>query len=55
MYLDAPLAMRRHEGCSFLTGASGGPPDGARVVHHLTDELLMQQNLVSDGENTPPV
>jgi hypothetical protein len=34
-------------------GASGGPPDGAHLVHHRTDELLTQQNSVSDGETTP--
>jgi hypothetical protein len=27
-------------------GASGGPPNGARVVHHRTDELLIQQNTI---------
>ena len=31
-------------------GASGGPSDGARVFHHRTDELLVQQNSISDGE-----
>jgi len=25
-------------------GASGGPPNGTCVVHHGTDELLIQQN-----------
>jgi hypothetical protein len=30
--------------------AGGGPPDGARVGHHWTDELLIQQNSVPDGE-----
>ena len=34
-------------------GASGGPPDGARLVHHRTNELLTQQNSVSDGETAP--
>jgi hypothetical protein len=34
------------------TSASGGLSDGARVVHHGTHELLMQQTSVSDGENT---
>jgi len=34
-------------------GASGGPPDGARLVHHRMDKLLTQQNSVSDGETTP--
>jgi len=29
-------------------GASGAPPDGARVVDHRTDELLKQQKAISD-------
>ena len=33
-------------------GANSGPPDGERVVHHRTDEQLIQQNSVSDGETT---
>jgi len=37
------------------TGASDGPADGARVVHYWTDELLIQQNLVSDGQTNRPV
>jgi hypothetical protein len=36
-------------------GASGGPPDGPRVVHHGTDELLVQQNAIPDGETDSPV
>ena len=36
-------------------GASGGRPDGACVVHHRTDELLVQQNSCSDGDTTTPV
>jgi hypothetical protein len=28
----------------------GVPPDGAHIVHHWADELLIQQNSVSDGE-----
>jgi hypothetical protein len=36
-------------------GASGGPPEGTRVVHHGTDELLVQQNTIPDGETTSPV
>jgi hypothetical protein len=32
--------------------ASGGTPDGARVVYHRTDELLVQQNTIPDGETT---
>jgi hypothetical protein len=34
-------------------GASGGPPDGACLVHHRMDELLTQQNSISFGETTP--
>jgi hypothetical protein len=30
-------------------GASSGPPDGARVVHHETDELLVQQITIPVG------
>ena len=30
-------------------------PDGARIVHHGTDELPVEQNTVPDGEATPPV
>jgi len=36
-------------------GASGRPPDGARVVHHSTDKLLVQQNSIPDGETTSPL
>jgi len=35
--------------------ASGRTPDEARVVHHKTDELLIQQNSISDGKTTSPV
>ena len=35
--------------------ASGGLQDGARVVHHRKDELLIQYNSCSDGETTTPV
>jgi len=31
-------------------GAIGGPPDVARVVHHGTDELLIQQNSIVEAE-----
>jgi hypothetical protein len=31
------------------TGASGRPPGGAHIVHHWTDELLIQQDSVPDG------
>jgi len=36
-------------------GASGGSPDGTREVHHGTDELLIQQNTIPDGETASPV
>jgi len=35
--------------------ASGGPPNGLRMVHHTTDELLIQQNTFPDGEAASPV
>jgi hypothetical protein len=35
--------------------ASGVPPDGARIIHHFVDELLIQQNSVSDGAAASPV
>jgi hypothetical protein len=31
------------------------PPDRARVAHHGTDELLVEQYAISDGQATPPV
>jgi len=31
-------------------GVSGGPPDGAHVVHQRSDELLVQQNSIADGQ-----
>jgi hypothetical protein len=34
---------------------SSDPPDGACVVRDWTDELLKQQEFVSDGGTTPPV
>jgi hypothetical protein len=36
-------------------GASGGPPDGTRVVHHGTDELRIQQHPIPDGETASPI
>jgi hypothetical protein len=36
-------------------GAGSGPPDGARVVLHGTDELLMQQNTISVGNTASPI
>jgi hypothetical protein len=35
--------------------ASGGAPDGERVVHHRTDLVLTQQKTIPDGETTFPV
>jgi hypothetical protein len=35
-------------------GASDGPPDGASIVHHGTDELLIEQNSIPDGETASP-
>jgi hypothetical protein len=35
--------------------ASCAPPDGAGIVHHWADELLIQQNYIPDGEATSPV
>jgi hypothetical protein len=31
-------------------GASCGPPNWTRIVHHGTNELLTQQNTITDGE-----
>jgi len=43
-------------GLQFLDmGASGGPPNGTRIVHHATDELLIQLNTIPDGETASPV
>jgi hypothetical protein len=36
-------------------GAGSGPPDGARVVHHGVNELLVRQDSVPGEEFTPPV
>jgi hypothetical protein len=36
-------------------GAIGGPPEGVSVVHYGTDELLIQQNTIPDGEAASPV
>jgi hypothetical protein len=33
-------------------GASDGSPDGARVVHHGTNEPPVQQNSIPEGETT---
>ena len=35
-------------------GAVSGPPRGARVIHHETDELLIRQDSVPDREMTLP-
>jgi len=36
-------------------GASGGPPDLVRIVHHGAAELLIQQNSIPDGETASTV
>ena len=36
-------------------GALGGPPNGTRIIHNVTDELLKQQNTISNGEAASPV
>jgi hypothetical protein len=36
-------------------GANGGPPDGTHAVHHGTDEMLIQQNVIPDREIASPV
>ena len=36
-------------------GVCGCPPNGTRIVHHGTDELLIQQNTIPDGETASPV
>jgi hypothetical protein len=35
--------------------ASSGPTDGAYIVHYRTDELLVKQHIVSDGQSTSPI
>jgi hypothetical protein len=47
-YEDALVATRRHLQLLDMAGSSE-PPDEARVVSHRTDELLLKQNIVSDG------
>jgi hypothetical protein len=37
------------------SGHGCGPPDRACVVHHTTDELLVEQHAVSDGQATSSV
>lgn len=36
-------------------GATDGSPGRACVVHHRMDELLVQQNSITDGQTTSPV
>lgn len=36
-------------------GGSCGHPDGARLVRDWSDELLVEQNSVSDGEVATPI
>ena len=35
-------------------GAEGGPANRTRIVHHGTDELIIQQNTIPDGQSTFP-
>jgi hypothetical protein len=35
--------------------AGSRPPDRIRVMHHWTDELLVEQHTVSDGQAVSPV
>jgi hypothetical protein len=35
--------------------AGSGPPDRTSVIHHRTDELLVEQHTVSDGHAASPV
>jgi hypothetical protein len=35
--------------------ASSGPPDRTCLIHHRTDELLVQYHTVSDGQAASPV
>lgn len=37
------------------TGANSGLPDGARLVHYGTDELLIEQGSIPEGQTTLPV
>jgi len=39
----------------LIMGARGGPPNGARIVHHGSDKLLIQQNTIPDGQTASPV
>jgi hypothetical protein len=34
---------------------SSGPPNGACIVHHRTDELSVKQHVVSDRQTTFPI
>jgi hypothetical protein len=34
--------------------AGSGPPDWTSVIHHRTDDLLVEQHTVSDGEAVSP-
>jgi hypothetical protein len=36
-------------------GVRSGPTDRACVVHHTTDELLVEQHAVLNGQTAPPV
>jgi hypothetical protein len=49
--------MRRHlEHLHFLdVAADSGPPDWTCVIYHRTDELLVEQHTVSDGQTASSV
>ena len=36
-------------------GADSGPPGGSRIIQHGVDELLVQQDCVSNGEIIPRI
>jgi hypothetical protein len=53
---DSNAKTLRLQHLQFLyMGASGGSPNRTRVVHHGTDELLIQQHAIPDGEVASPV
>jgi hypothetical protein len=54
---DVPRCVRRNAKTLGLqqmqlpdVAAGSGPPDGACIVHHRADELLVEQHTVSDGQ-----
>ena len=59
MYQGALVAMRRHLDCStwsfLIWERAAALQKGTRIVHHGTDELLIKQNTIPDGETASPV